>query len=91
MLAPANGLDWHQHWVHRLRLMDWIVTMAVKKKKKKKIPKKKPLQPQEMVGFSVFCVGRNEVFSTSVSRKTIYCMRTDDGRICTLMMFNVVL
>lgn len=34
-LAPADALDRDQLWVQRLRLMDWIVTMAVKKSPKR--------------------------------------------------------
>lgn len=64
MLAPANVLGPNQFWVYRSRLMDWIFTMAVK------IPKKKPLQPQE----SALSLGRSEVFSTTVSPKLVFCM-----------------
>lgn len=35
MLAPANVLAWDQPWVHYSRLMDWIVTMAIKKNPRK--------------------------------------------------------
>lgn len=49
-LAPAIVLDWHQLWVHHLRLMDRIVTMAIK------IPEKEPLQPQETVELRILGV-----------------------------------
>lgn len=67
MLAPANVLawdqSWDQPWVHCSRLMYWIITMAIKKKIK--IPKKKPLQPQEMVQLSAFRVRTSAVLCTA--------------------------
>lgn len=67
MLAPGNVLG-PNLWVYGSRLMDRIVTMAVK------IPKKKPLQPQDLVLFSALILGRSEVFSTTVSPKLIFYM-----------------
>jgi len=63
MLAPENSLDWDQFRVQHLKLMDWIVIMVIKKNLEKK-----PLQPQKVVEWNVFCVAQGEAAPAKVKK-----------------------